>query len=132
MTWEDYKEETRENIKEYIRENYDKEDLEYVGDRFIDKLRDALFMADSVTGNASGSYTCNAYEAEQNVQGIIWDDEFIEELNFYYGEDIGECMKLGAEGVDVTARCLALDYIDLKDVIDEVYEEMEEEQCIPS
>lgn len=126
MTWEDYKDETRENIKDYIRENYDKEDLEYSID--IERLRDALFIADSVTGNGSGSYTCNAYEAEQNVQGIIWDDEFIEILKFSYGEDIGECMKLGAEGVDVTARCLALDYIDLREVIDEVYEEMEEEE----
>ena len=127
MTWEDYKEETRDNIKEYIKENYDKEDLEFVSDRFIDNLRDSLFLADSVTGNASGSYTFNSYEAEQNVQGIIWDDEFIDALKFAYGEDIGDCMKLGAEGVDVTARCLALDYIDLKEVINEVYEEMEEE-----
>ncbi|MBQ2350440.1 MAG: hypothetical protein II393_04175 [Cytophagales bacterium] len=129
MTWEDYKEETRDNIKEYIKENYDKEDLEFVSDRFIDNLRDSLFLADSVTGNSSGSYTCNAYEAEQNVQSIIWDDEFIDALQFAYGEDIGDCMKLGAEGVDVTARCLALDYIDLKEVINEVYEEMEEEEC---
>ena len=74
MTWEDYKDETRENIKQYIRDNYDKEDLEFVSDRFVDNLRDDLFMCDYVT-----------------------------------------------------ARCLALDYIDLKEVIDEVYEEMEEE-----
>lgn len=127
MTFEDYKNETRENIKEYLKENYSKDDLEIVSDSFIDKLRDDLFIADSVTGNGSGSYTFNSYEAEQNVQGIIWDDEFIELLKFSYGEDLGDCMKLGAEGVDVTARCLALDYIDLKEVIDEVYEEMEGE-----
>lgn len=127
MTWEDYKNETRDNIKEYLRENYDKEDLEFVSDNFVDNLRDTLFIEDSITGNASGSYTFNSYQAEQNVQGIIWDDEFIDALKFSYGEDIGDCMKLGAEGVDVSARCLALDYIDLKEVIDEVYEEMEDE-----
>ena len=128
MTWEDYKNETRDNIKEYIRENYDKEDLEFVSDSFVDRLRDDLLMADSVTGNASGSYTFNSYEAEQNVQGILWDSDFIDTLQFLYGQDIGDCIKNGPEYLDVTARCLAVDnIIDLKDVINEVYEEMEEE-----
>ena len=124
MTFEDYKNETRENIKEYIRENYEKEELDSID---LDSLRDDLFMADSVTGNASGSYTCNTYQAEQNVSGIIWDDEFIDALDFAYGEDIGDCMKRGAETVDVTARCLSLDYLDLQEIVDEIADEMEAE-----
>lgn len=127
MTWNDYIDETRENIKEYLRENYSKEELQdYIS---LDRLKDNLFMSDSVTGNASGSYTCNSYQAEQNVSGILWDSEFIEILYNTYGEDIGDCMKHGAEYLDVTARVLALEYMDLQEVIDEVYKEMEEEQC---
>lgn len=36
---------------------------------FIDGLKSRLFNEDSVTGNGSGSYTCNTLIAEQNLVG---------------------------------------------------------------
>lgn len=118
MTFNDYIEETKENAKDYIRDNFD-----YISD--IDSLRDDLFLDDTVTGNASGSYTCNTWKAQENVKNLIWDDDFIDNLKMYYGEDIGDLIKRGAETVDVTARCLALDFIDIEEIYNEIKEEKE-------
>ena len=64
MTRYDYINETVNNIKDYIDENID-----YVKDYSFDELYDELWVADSVTGNASGSYYCNAYKAEEALAG---------------------------------------------------------------
>lgn len=55
------------DILDYLNENY--KDLEGTIDReeFEEQLNDELWIADSVTGNASGSYTCNAWQAEENL-----------------------------------------------------------------
>ena len=68
----DYKEAVKEDVKEYIRENYSadeiRENLETSAARsdFEEKLNDILWIEDSITGNASGSYTFNTWQAEEN------------------------------------------------------------------
>ena len=64
MTKYEYINETVSNIKDYIDEN-----LDYVKDYSFDELYDELWTADSVTGNASGSYYCNAYRSSRRKLG---------------------------------------------------------------
>lgn len=68
------------------------------------RLNEYLFTDDNVTGNGSGSYTFNSWEAEENLchnLGLL--AEAYEELC----EDI-DLLKDGAEVCDVTIRCYLL------------------------
>ena len=66
---------------------------------------DSLWVDDSVTGNASGSYTFSTWKAEENLCHNM--DE-LEEACYEFGQDIGEAVKQGAEYCDVTIRCYLL------------------------
>lgn len=56
----DYKENIKNDIKSYIVDN----DIDVNSDDFDqNELYDNLFCEDSVTGNASGSYTFNTWES---------------------------------------------------------------------
>lgn len=90
----------------------DREELEEIAN-------DNLWEDDSVTGNASGSYTCNAWNAEENLCHNM--DELEEACN-EFGQDIGEAVKQGAECCDVTIRCYLL-----SQAISAALDELEEE-----
>lgn len=62
------------------------------------QLNDDLFVNDSVTGNASGSYTFSAWQAEEN---LCHNMELLAEACEEFGSD-------GAEACDVTIRCYLL------------------------
>lgn len=110
----DYYENVKEDVKDYIKENYD--NLEDV-DR--DNLYDDLFISDSVTGNASGSYTFNTWKAEENIShNMDLLGEALEE--FGYNLDEVNIFEKGAEWADVTIRCYVLGQ-----VIDDAIEELE-------
>lgn len=110
----DYFVNVKEDVKDYIKENYD--NLEDV-DR--DSLYDDLFIEDSVTGNASGSYYCNAWKAEENIShNMDLLGEALEE--FGYNLDEVNIFEKGAEWADVTIRCYVLGQ-----VIDDAIEELE-------
>jgi hypothetical protein len=123
MDFREYIEETKENAKEYIKENWN-----YLEDKTAEEIQEDLFLSDGVTGNGSGSFTFNTYEAQQNVSELIFDEDFINALKWNFGQDLGELIQKGAESVDVTARCLALYEFDINEIIEEVREEQEEEQ----
>lgn len=60
----------REDVENYVDENkssyqdyFDDEDW----DGLEEKLNEDLWAEDSVTGNASGSYTFSRYQAEENL-----------------------------------------------------------------
>ena len=78
-------------------------------DECIDDIIDALWTDDSVTGNGSGSYTFNGLKAKENIKDLIFDDEFLSELESLCF-DLGKLLSDGAESVDVVARCCALGY----------------------
>ena len=61
----DYREAVKNDIREYLAEHLDENEV--ITDDMRMELHDEMFTADSVTGNGSGSYTFNAYEAECNV-----------------------------------------------------------------
>lgn len=113
-----YLENVTADAKEAILENLkywnftDREELEEIAN-------DLLWVDDSVTGNGSGSYTFNTWQAEENLCHNI--DE-LEEACDEFGQDIGEAVKQGAEYCDVTIRCYLL-----SQAISAALDELEEE-----
>lgn len=110
-----YFNEVLQAVEEAAEDSYTPEMLEPVDlDDYAEKLNEALWIDDSVTGNASCSYFCNAYKAEEALAGN-WDlaAEALEE----FGCDSINPFEKGAEWVDVTIRCYLLnqciyDYIE--------------------
>ena len=85
----------------------------------IDKFRDEAFLSDQVTGNASGSYTFNTYQAEENIKHLLFDDELLEMFQEYGYDRIP--LEKGAEFIDVSIRCFLVDEVINKN-IDEISE----------
>lgn len=114
-----YLESVKEDVKNYIDENAivvtsdNREEVEQ-------ELNDTLFVNDSVTGNASGSYTFSAWQAEEN---LCHNFELLTEALTEFGRDLSYLEK-GAEACDVTIRCYLLGQA-ISEVLDEI--EVEEE-----
>lgn len=72
----------------------DREELEEVAN-------DNLWADDSVTGNASGSYTFSTWQAEENLCHNL--DE-LENACDEFGQDIGEAVKQGAGSCHILSR----------------------------
>lgn len=106
----DYYESLEEDIREYLKET---------NERDFDKLYDEMFIGDSITGNASGSYTFSAAEAQENLVGN-WD--LLQEALENFGQENINILEKGAEWCDVTIRCYLL-----SQVLQEVLQEEEEE-----
>lgn len=118
----DYYEAVKGDIKNYLQENYTMEEVkEFKEDS--SELYDTLFIEDAITGNASGSYTCNTWEAEENISHN-WD--LIKEALEEFGEADVNIVEKGAEWVDVSIRCYVLGQV-LEDAISEYLEKEEEE-----
>ena len=106
----DYLEEMKADIKQHLEENFEYkysnvESLEELGEM----LNDNLWTADSVTGNASGSYFCNSYRARECVLDNM--DTCKEALAEFCidAETIGEkFLNDEWEYLDVTIRCYLL------------------------
>ena len=118
----DYRQAVRDDILDYIKEHdiqvTDKNREEVQG-----FLYDTLFVEDSVTGNASGSYTFNTWKAEEYLCHNL---DLLAEAIDEFGADAGtykDCID-SAETADVTIRCYLLTEC-LSSVLDEL--EVEEE-----
>lgn len=111
-----YYDEVLQAVEEEAANSYTPEVLEPVDlEDYVEKLNDALWIDDAVTGNASGSYFCNAYKAEEALAGN-W-DLAAEALSEFCYDDGFNAFAKGAEWVDVTIRCYLLgqciaDYIE--------------------
>ncbi len=106
----DYREEMKNDIRQWLNDNKD-----YISFDDYDDIYDKLWIADSVTGNASGSYTFSEYKAEQNLAGNK--ELLIEALN-EFGGDYAKALESSEYG-DVTIRCYLLG-----ECLSEVLEEM--------
>lgn len=107
-----YKENVKNDIIEYIKENYEKEDFDSLD---YDSLYEEMWTADSVTGNGSGSYTFSTWEAEENIcHNLDLASEAYEEFG-YDGIKFDD----GAEAIDVTIRCYLLGQL-LQEALDEL------------
>ena len=124
-----YLENVKEDVKTAILDNCTKEEIKNAfksleaRDELYEKLYDDLWIDDSVTGNASGSYTFNSYQAEEYLCHN-W-DLLIEALETF-GDDVCNAIKSGAEYCDVTIRCYLLGSA-IKEALDELEEELDEE-----
>lgn len=120
MTNYNYLENIKADVKEYIdneinlKDFSDREELE-------EKLNDTLWTEDSVTGNASGSYYCNSWKAEEAL-AHNW-DLLAEAMKEFCCEV--DLLEKGAEWADVTIRCYLLGQA-IGEVLDEMEEELEE------
>jgi hypothetical protein len=109
-------------VKNDIREALNNGDYDYITSQYIDdetgdfngdieglqeELYDAMWIDDSITGNASGSYTFSTYEAENN---ICHNFDLIEEAAASFGIEptVTSSYEHGAEFWDVTIRCYVL------------------------
>lgn len=101
-----YLENMKEDIKQYIKD-YD------ITEPTFDKLYDDMFIDDSITGNASGSYTFNTWDAEDYIAHNL---DLLQEACEVFGCE----PKLdNAEWCDVTIRCHLLAQA-LQEVLDEM------------
>ena len=110
MEKHDYLNEMTNDVIDYIKENVKAAELaqRLVDDEiradFEEQLRDELWTEDSVTGNASGSYTFSTWQAEENICHNL---DLLKEALTEFGYT---CLTLeeGAEWADVTIRCYLL------------------------
>lgn len=102
-----YLENEIEDIKEYIRNNYEEEEIKELkeDEHLQEELRDTLWCEDSITGNASGSYTFSTYKAEEYLTHNM---DLLEEALTEFGYE-GIPFDKGAEWCDVSIRCYLLD-----------------------
>lgn len=114
----DYREAMTEDVKEWIKENINL--TEWTEDRegLEQQLNDDLWTEDSITGNASGSYYCNSYNAEESI-AHNWD--LLNEALDEFGQNNINVIEKGAEWADVTIRCYLLRFV-ISDVLDEMEE----------
>lgn len=98
----------KNDVLTYIDENYTNEELKELlqdKDDLYEKLHDDLWVCDSVTGNASGSYTFNTWKAEEN---ICHNMHLLKDALEEFGGDYAVALEKGAEYCDVTIRCYLL------------------------
>lgn len=99
-----YLEAVTADVVEYIKNEINLADYDS-REELEEALNDELWTADSVTGNASGSYYCNAWKAEEAL-AHNWD--LLAEALTEFGQDGTDVLKQGAEAMDVTIRCYLL------------------------
>lgn len=122
-----YYEAMYEDVKNAIDER--SEELDGMDrDEREEKLNEDLWIDDSVTGNASGSYTFNRATAEEYVKDNL---NLLENALVCFGETDGEALKRifldeDFEYADVTIRCYMLNEI-ISDVLDDLEDDDEAE-----
>ena len=120
----DYYKEVKDAVEEAATNEYILEMLEPIDlDEYEEKLNDILWIDDSVTGNASGSYFFNKYEAEEALAHNI---ELAAEALQEFGYNNVDILEKGAEWVDVIIRCYILSSC-IAEYIDENRQELETE-----
>lgn len=124
----DYYEAVKADVIDYINNEVD---LSEYSDRdeLETALYDELFVSDSVTGNASGSYYCNAWKAEEAVCHNL--DLLGEALEEFGCDNVKKYLE-SAEAADVTIRCYVLgqcigEALDELEIDDDTFTEDDEE-----
>lgn len=92
------------DVTDYINGEIDLGQYE-TADELKDELNERLFVNDSVTGNASGSYTFSTWQAEENLCHNL---DLLGEALTEFGCDPDYMAKNGAEACDVIIRCYLL------------------------
>lgn len=123
MTNYNYLEAVTSDVLDYIKEEINLDEWKGNREGLEEKLNDELWTVDSVTGNASGSYTFNTWEAEENL-AHNWD--LLAEALDEFRRDGTDVLRQGAEAMDVTIRCYLLGQA-IAEALDELEEELAED-----
>lgn len=102
----DYYEAVKKDVLKYIEENVDMEITDF--DELENHLADDLWAEDSVTGNASGSYTFSRAEAQEHVED---NKDLIREMCYEFcneQETMQHWFDDEYEAIDVSLRCYVL------------------------
>lgn len=118
-----YLEAITDDVRDYIKYEIDLDEWKGNRDGLEERLNDDLFISDSVTGNASGSYYCNAWKAEEAL-AHNWD--LLAEALREFGQDGTDILEQGPEAMDVTIRCYLLGQA-IAEALDELDEELAED-----
>ena len=120
-----YYDAVKADVLDYIREEINLADYDDLDD-LAEKLEETLWINDSVTGNASGSYTFNSYTAKEYVFDNM---DLVEEMASDFGIDLSDIgrhfLQENWEWFDVSIRCYVLDAC-IYDALEEIREEWEE------
>ena len=125
-----YLEAMKEEVKEYLKNEAELtlDDLIYNRSDLEEKLHDDLWVNDSVTGNASGSYFCNTYKSKECVLDNM---DLLKEMCQEFGtgaEVIGQkFLDDEWEWMDVSIRCYLLGQA-ISEALDELEEELTSEE----
>lgn len=114
-----YEEAVKNDVRAWIEDDVKFSEWEDDREGLEEYLNDELFTVDSVTGNGSGSYTFNTWEAEEN---ICHNMDLLIGACEEFGDNAGRMLEKGAEACDVAIRCYLLG-----DAIAAVLDELEEE-----
>ena len=116
-----YLESIKDDVLSYIDENINFTDFDNL-EELEEYLNEVLWTEDSVTGNASGSYYCNAWRAEE---AICHNWDLLAEALREFGQDGTDVLEQGAEAMDVTIRCYLLGQA-ISEAIEEIEEDFDE------
>lgn len=120
----DYYSAVKEDVKNVVVNEYNYiEELKNDREEFEQRLCDELWVNDSVTGNASGSYTFNAWQAEEYVCHNM---DLLKEACNELGTDLADIIE-SVESCDVAIRCYLLNQ-SISEVLDELEEKLPEEE----
>lgn len=100
----DYLEAVTSDVKDFINSEIEMSDYSD-RDELNECLNDTLWTNDGVTGNGSGSYTFNAWKAEEYLCHNL---DLLGEALQEFGCGAGYLTEKGAEACDVTIRCYLL------------------------
>lgn len=118
----DYLSAVESDVREYIENNVNFHDYSDL-DEMKEDLNEKLFVDDSVTGNASGSYTFNAWKAEEYLCHNL---DLLAEANEEFGSS-SDILSDGAEMCDVTIRCYLLGQA-IENVAPDMWQDWEDSQ----
>ena len=119
----DYMAEVKQDVLDYIEDEINLPEWRGRAEELEEHLNDVLWVSDRVTGNASGSYYCNTWAAEEAISHN-WD--LLADALAEFGQDETNVLRQGAEAADVTIRCYLLGQA-ISEALDELSEELEEE-----
>lgn len=118
----DYLSAVESDVREYIENNVNFHDYSDL-DEMKEDLNEKLFVEDSVTGNASGSYTFNIWKAEEYLCHNL---DLLAEANEEFGGS-SDILSDGAEMCDVTIRCYLLGQA-IENVAPDMWQDWEDSQ----
>lgn len=118
----DYLSAVESDVREYIENNVNFHDYSDL-DEMKEDLNEKLFVEDSVTGNASGSYTFNSWKAEEYLCHNL---DLLAEANEAFGGS-SDILSDGAEMCDVTIRCYLLGQA-IENVAPDMWQDWEDSQ----